>query len=208
MFNETSADFGSIELTAAQVKAGVFTAPALVGDLTLEAVFKDAPPVESEEGYHVSGTVTDENGKPLPGVTVDIGGQTDVTDEDGKFTVEDVPPGTHPAVVTDKDDEVIGLGKITIGTPDGSDFTVTEDENGNLVIKPDGDTAVIDLTLEIGSDGDISIENVRDATEQPSKPGAPPQTGDGGLFLYALLTAAGTGLMILIIARGKKRRKV
>lgn len=104
---------------------------------------------------------------------------------------------------------MIGLGEITISAPDGEDLTVSADENGNPVIKPGSDTDSIGLTLEIGGDGGIGVGNVRDATKRPSKPGGkPPQTGDSGIALYVLLTAVGTGPILLILARGKKRRKV
>lgn len=44
--------YNGVDVTA-QVRAGMFTAPALVGDNTLEAVFADAPP-----GITIYGRVT------------------------------------------------------------------------------------------------------------------------------------------------------
>ena len=62
----------------------------------------------------MSGTITGPDGKPVPGAAVDIGGQTGTTDENGNFTVKDVPPGTHTVTVTDQDGNVIGIGEITM----------------------------------------------------------------------------------------------
>ena len=88
------------EDVTAQVRAGVFTAPALTDDATLEAVFANAPSTPRDEQYDVSGTITGPDGKPVPGAAVDIGGQTGTTDENGNFTVKDVPPGTHTVTIT------------------------------------------------------------------------------------------------------------
>ena len=148
----------------AQVRAGVFTAPALTDDATLEAIFANAPSTPRDEQYDVSGTITGPDGKPVPGAAVDIGGQTGTTDENGNFTVKDVPPGTHTVTVTDQDGNVIGIGEITIEDPQGGSMTVTTDSNGNPMIVPGNSTTMISLTLTVGEDGVIAIGDVEDAT--------------------------------------------
>jgi len=48
-------------------------------------------------------TVESEGGNPIPGVTVEIGDKTDVTDEDSRFEIENMPSEIHSIVITDKD---------------------------------------------------------------------------------------------------------
>lgn len=207
-----------------QVRGGVFTAPALIADATLKVVFKAAPPAQTDEEYDIGGTVTDEDGNPVPGATVDIGGNTGTTDEDGNFLIEDVPPGTWPIVITDEDGNIIGIGEITIEEPGSGDLTIEVDENGNPVITPGQDTENIDITLGIGDDGVISVMGAKDTTQpkpdapkDPDKPGNSnkpgssggnsPQTGDSShIWLwFILLILSCTGLMGTIIYNRKKR---
>lgn len=196
-----------------QVKAGVFTAPELIGDATLKAVFQNAPSAPGKEYYNISGTVTDGAGKPVPGATVDIGGHTGVTDQNGTFLIKDVPPGTWPVVITDGDETIIGIGEITIGEPGGGSLTVTTDGNGNPVITPGKGTETIGMTLVISVDGTISVRNIKDAT--PSTPNQPagsgdtsPKTGDDNqmLLCLALLLLACGGLIALVFF-GRRKNK-
>lgn len=150
-----------------QMNGTTFAAPPLTDDAVLEAVFVDSPP--QEEHYDIDGTVTDDGGNPVPGVTVDVGGHTGTTGTDGGFQIEDVPPGTHPVVITDEDGNVIGTGEITVGESGDGDFTVTTDSGGNPVITPGKDTEKIDLTIEVGGDGGVTIKDIKDETS--SKPG-------------------------------------
>lgn len=158
-----------------QVRAGLFKAPALTGDAILQAVFEDIPAPPEDDRHDVSGTVTDEEGSPIPGATVDIGGQTGITDEDGNFTVEDVPAGTWPVTVTDQDGNIIGIGEVTIEEPEGGAVTAAEDENGNPIITPGSGTTTIGMNLVVGGNGVIAITDVKDATPEPSQPGQPQQ---------------------------------
>ena len=209
-----------------QVQGGVFTAPALIADATLKAVFQTAPPAQTDEEYDIGGTVTDEDGNPVPGATVDIGGNTGTTDEDGDFLIEDVPPGTWPIVITDEDGNIIGIGEITIEEPGEGDLTIEVDENGNPVITPGQDTETIDIALEIGDDGVISVTGVKDTTQpkpddpkEPSKPGSSnkpgssgdhsPQTGDSSqpwIWLLLMILAC-AGLTGMLLYNRKKREE-
>lgn len=147
-----------------QVKNGVFTALSISDDAELKAVFKDAPVVNSDKTYDITGTLTDENGNPISGVVIDIGGKTGETDENGNFTVKDVPSGTHTVVITDENGKIIGHTQLTIGESDDSGLTLTTDENGIYVIKPESSTNTIVLDLKLGDDGVISIGSARDAS--------------------------------------------
>lgn len=147
-----------------QVKNGVFTALSISDDAELKAVFKDAPVVNSDKTYDITGTLTDENGNPISGVVVDIGGKTGKTDENGNFTVKDVPSGTHTVIITDENGKIIGHTQLTIRESDDSGLTLTTDENGIYVIKPESSTNTIVLDLKLGDDGVISIGSARDAS--------------------------------------------
>ena len=76
-----------------QVTNGVFTAPSLVRDAELTAVFADAPAAPDDKTYDISGIVTDASGNPIPGATLDMGGRTDVT----RVTEPSISPMCPPA---------------------------------------------------------------------------------------------------------------
>lgn len=153
------------EDVTSQVKNGVFIAQKVSDDARLRAVFKDAPAIDSDKTYDITGTLTDENGKPVSDAVVDIGGKTGRTDEDGNFTVPDVPTGTHTVVITDKDGNVIGHTQITIDKQGDSGLALTTDDNGNYVIRPNSGTKTIALGLSIGENGVITVNSARDAEE-------------------------------------------
>lgn len=189
-----------------QVKNGVFTAPSLVRDAELTAIFADAPPAPDDKTYSVGGTVTDADGNLLTGVTIELGGTTDVTDEDGHFDMTDIPSGTHTVMITDKDGNVIGHGEITIVKADGSGLTMTKDENGNPVVKPSTDTENISLTLEIGPDGSIATKSAADTTPEP--PGSEPKTGDNSnLWMWSMMLLICSGTLFVLLP-AKKRKNV
>ena len=110
--------------------------------------------------------MTDADGNPLPGVTVDIGGKTGGTDENGRFDLEDIPSGTHTVVITDGGGRVVGHGKITISQGDDTELTLTVDENGSPLVKPGPDTQNIRLELVIGADGSIAVKSAVDITPE------------------------------------------
>lgn len=75
------------------------TATVIAADLTdTDAVadfeVRDIVPVA------VSGQVLDDDGDPVPGVTVTIDGQTTTTDSDGRYLFDQVAVGTHTATLT------------------------------------------------------------------------------------------------------------
>lgn len=202
--------YNGVDVTA-QVKNGVFIAPSLSDDAELRAVFKDTPSVDSDKTYDISGTLTDEDGNPIPDAVVDIGGKTGTTDENGKFTVEDVPAGTHTVIVKDDNGEIIGHTQITIGEPDGGSLTLTTDENGNYVIIPNSSTKGIVLKMSIGKNGVITIQSAKDAADgntevKKNKSKTSPQTGNDfySQFCTFLMFAA---TVLLLIPFSKKRRK-
>ncbi|MGN0470353.1 MAG: carboxypeptidase-like regulatory domain-containing protein [Acutalibacteraceae bacterium] len=147
-----------------QVKKGVFTAPALIRDSKLEAVFKDAPTVSDDKKYTISGKVVDEKGKAVPDVTVEIGSQTDAVDEIGSFILKEVPSGTHTVVITDRNGKIIGSGEITIDASIEGELILTVDSDGNPIIKPASDTTDIAITLQIDADGSVTVIDASDIT--------------------------------------------
>ena len=170
-----------------QMAGSTFTAPALIGDAALKAVFEDAE-ASAGDGYTVGGTITDEDDHPIPGATVDIGGYTGTTDEDGSFNIPDVPPGTYPVVITDENGNIIGIGEITLGQPGDDGPTVAEDENGNPVITPGTGNTNIDLTIVVNGDGSIGLEDVDAYTRDenlnnPETVTAPAEDGSAAVTL-------------------------
>lgn len=80
--------FRRIRLTMLAVLLAVMQCYAVSGDA-------EAAKVNVQQQQQVSGTITDENGEPLPGVTVVIKGTTQgtVSNFDGEYTLTDVPSG-------------------------------------------------------------------------------------------------------------------
>lgn len=159
-----------------QVTNGVFTAPSLVRDAELTAVFADAPAAPDDKTYDISGIVTDASGNPIPGATLDMGGRTDVTRADGTFHLSDVPSGTHTVVIFDSGGQVIGHGQITIEKADTSNLVLTTDADGNPVLSPGTSTRAVRLDLMVSEDGSITATASADATPVPSQ--LSPKTGD------------------------------
>lgn len=96
---------GKISTTATVVSADLTDADA-VADFEV----RDIIPVA------VSGQVVDEDGDPVPGVTVTVDGQTTTTDSDGRYLFDQVAVGTHTVTITPP------LGFTVVSTPPA--FTV------------------------------------------------------------------------------------
>ena len=135
------------ENVTAQVKDGVFTAPELCADAELIAEFTAVPGSGSHQEYQVEGALTDSEGNPLGDVTVEIGGITGETDPAGRFELSGLPEGEHTVVMTDDENHVIG--------------------HGTLEIRPGEDQETIDLEMQLGEDGLISIRQTEGSDAAP-----------------------------------------
>jgi iron complex outermembrane receptor protein len=58
--------------------------------------------IYAQDGGSLNGTITDENGMPISGATVKIEGlkKGAITDEDGKFVIDNVPAGNYKVVLS------------------------------------------------------------------------------------------------------------
>lgn len=181
------------------------------GYYTLEPVFEEktlvvetvAVTTDSDSTHNIIGTVTDEDGNPVPGATVDIGGKTDVTDKDGKFTVKDVPDGYYPVTVTDGKGYIISYtefeiieGELKVSkNPDGS-YTITAPKN-----------SAIYMDLTAGTDGKMTIGGVKDVT--PVRPGdlISPQTGDfANMDIWFCLMIIAAGALFIVFLANRRRK--
>lgn len=189
-----------------QVKNGVFKAPGMIRGAALRAVYEDVPPAPDNRLYTFSGTLLDDEGNPISGVTVDMGGKTGVTDENGTFELSDVPSGVHTVVITGADGEIIGHGEIRIAAARGTALELAEDEEGNQVISPGNATETIRLVLAMDKDGRVMIREAADATSVSI---FGPKTGDSGLAVQVVLICAGMALagVALLAGTGAMRKK-
>lgn len=116
----------------------------------------------SNQQSSVSGTVKDENGEPLPGVTVVIRGTTQgaVTDIDGKFTVNNVRPESVLLV------SFVGMRsqEITVGNQTSLNITMKIDAIGI------DEVVAIGYGVQRKSDvtGSVGVVNAEDILERPS----------------------------------------
>lgn len=149
---------------------------------------------QNDDSIHeISGTITDENGEPVSGATVDIDGKSDVTDKNGHFTIEGVPDGHHSVTVTDSDGNIIGYTEIEVGVgktglaqnQDGC-YTLTVPQNSGLA-----------LTLTVTEEGRLLVEKMVDITLEPEEHDDIPQTGDNGNILWWILLTFASALMFI-----------
>lgn len=159
-----------------QIKKGVFTASKLVRNAELEAIYTDAPASPDDRKYDISGKVTDDNGKPMSDVTIEIGGKTTVTDKNGEFNIPDVPSGTHYVVISDKSGKIIGSGELIIDKAEGKELTVKKDENDCTVIKPGDETKSIKLTANVEKYANVVFCDIQDSTPKSQQHSSQSQT--------------------------------
>ncbi|MBS5480190.1 MAG: carboxypeptidase regulatory-like domain-containing protein [Clostridiales bacterium] len=190
------------------------TASVIGGYYTLEPVYEDktltveaeVSPAATNSMHDISGTVADEDGSPIPGAAVDIGGHTGVTDKNGNFTVEAVPDGYYPVTITGKDGGILGYTaiEITEGEPG-----VTKNPDGTYMITAPKNSA-IHLKLTVTQDGRITMDDVADITPpHPNDDSRSPQTGDNSnITLWLALMAASCAALIGTAVYNRKRRNV
>ena len=103
----------------------------------------------------IEGTVTDQNGAVLPGVTVEVsspnlqGTRTAVTGNDGRYRFASLPPGTYKISAT-----LSGMGTIEKSTPVALDATATVNMQMSLTTKEavtvTGEAPLVDTTSTTG----------------------------------------------------------
>jgi hypothetical protein len=113
---------GLLSLLFRQLKKILRTTVTLILLLTLASTtWANAGPVPSEQQRVISGTVVDEEGLPLPGVSVVVQGTTVgvVTDIDGNYTLE-VPPDARVLVYS-----FVGMKRQEVNIGNRSSINVT-----------------------------------------------------------------------------------
>lgn len=147
------------EDVTAQLMSGYLTLPAVYEDKTIAVETVVVPP-DTDSTHGISGTITDENGNPVPNATVDIGGNTGKTDENGNFTIPNVPDGYHPVTITDKDGNIIGYTEIEFGR---GETGVTAKENGTYLLNSQKN-ADLKPELALSANGVVTVQKVTDIT--------------------------------------------
>ncbi len=170
----------------------MFTAPALVRDAELTALFGDGPAAPDNRVNDLSGTLVDHQGNPISGPTLEIGGKAGATGSDGSFSLKDVPSGTHTVVATDGDGRIVGHGQMILAKGEDASLSLTVDADGNPVIRPGQNTNSISLAFVLEADGRITLRSAQDITPA----GSGPKTGDDrSLGLWAVLFLACAGAL-------------
>ncbi len=113
---------------------------------------------ENATDQSMSGTMTDENGNPMPGVTIKIGDQTVVTDADGNWAIAELSEGSYTVTVS-KDGKVLSSSEVTVG----SDGIIVDTESGSDTdrdgVTDDNDAFPNDSNESLDSDGDGTGNN-------------------------------------------------
>ncbi len=191
------------ENVTAQLMSGYLTLPAVYENKAIVVETVVAPP-DTDSTHGISGTITDENGNPVSDATVDIGGNTGKTDENGNFTIPNVPDGYHPVTITDKDGTIIGYTEIEFGR---GETGVTAKENGTYLLNSQKN-ADLKLELALSANGVASVQKVTDITPVKNADTSltSPKTGAavGILLPCAFLAAA---LWILLSFKRKSNKQ-
>lgn len=191
------------ENVTAQLMSGYLTLPAVYENKAIVVETVVAPP-DTDSTHGISGTITDENGNPVSDATVDIGGNTGKTDENGNFTIPNVPDSYHPVTITDKDGTIIGYTEIEFGR---GETGVTAKENGTYLLNSQKN-ADLKLELALSANGVASVQKVTDITPVKNADTSltSPKTGAavGILLPCAFLAAA---LWILLSFKRKSNKQ-
>jgi len=189
------------------------TASVIGGYYTLEPVYEDktltveteVSPADTDSMHDISGTVADEDGSPISGATVNIGGHTGVTDKNGNFTVEAVPDGYYPVTITGKDGGILGYTAIEITEGESG---VTKNSDGTYMITAPKNSA-IHLKLTVTQDGRITVDDVADITPpHPNDDSRSPQTGDfSHMNVWFSLMAASAGTIFIVLFGTRRKKK-
>lgn len=158
---------GKITTTATVIAADLTDADA-VADFAV----RDIIPVA------VSGQVLDDDGAPVPGVSVTIDGQTTTTDADGRYLFDQVAVGTHTATITAPPGFTITGTPPAFTVPDGSeqpienvDFVLAENPTLSGTVISNG-TGVPGVTVTATSPGG-TLTTVTDGSGDYSFPRLP-----------------------------------
>lgn len=124
-------------------------------DESIPSKKEEAINIDKVQQIEISGTVTDENGQPLPGASIIIKGTTTgtETDFDGKFSLE-IPEGSNYIVVS-----FIGFKTVEIAIGEQTSFNIQLEE----------DAAQLDNVVVVGSrgkprtvfDSPVPIDNIK-----------------------------------------------
>lgn len=185
-----------------QLQGGYYTLSPVYEDKTL-TIETEAVKINEDSRHDISGTITDENGNPVSGATVEIGGNTGKTDENGKFTVTDLPDGRYPVTVTDKNGNIIGYTEVEIGNGE-TDFMPNGDGSYKLTAP---ENSALQLTLTVTEDGKITVDSLTDITPEPEYPDSEPLTGDSNNIAVWLVMLSVSGCVICGTAIRKKKHK-
>ena len=111
---------------------------------------------ESDSTRDITGTILGDDGQPVAGASVEIGGSTATTDEDGNFTVKGVSDGYYTMTVTDDSGRIISYTEIEIKE---AEAWVETNDNGSYLVSAPGNTPVhLDITMT--DDGRLAVNRV------------------------------------------------
>jgi hypothetical protein len=169
-----AADGYTVRVTppAGKIPTGPTTVPANLsaGDAVANFTLRDIVPVA------VSGRVTDTTGAPIAGVPVTIAGQTTTTDSDGRYLFDQIPVGTHPAIITTPAGYTLDLVPPPVVVPAGSedpigdvDFRLAESPDLSGAVRSNG-AGVAGVTVTAVGPGGVTLTRVTDASGAYSFP--------------------------------------
>jgi outer membrane receptor protein involved in Fe transport len=126
----------------------------LLGFGLLLALLASAAWAQSKTTGALTGTVTDESGAPLPGVSVEIRGSTLiggahnlVTDKGGRFRLPEIPPGIYEVTVTLQGFRTVRRAGLTVALGNTVDVPITlKTETVSETLEVVGEAPTIDAT--------------------------------------------------------------
>lgn len=141
----------------------------------------EATPTIPVIGFHItiSGTLTDGQGNPLAGMTLELHSDPRITttDSDGFYRFEDVAYGFHTIYVKDRDG--VELANLPVMITEGNDLQLLGNE---IVVK--GDT-----TVNLSLDDKLTIKSVEET-------GVIPASGTKGIPVFAAILIAVVSILL------------
>ena len=198
-------------LGAATVTASTYGEDGLPLDDIMGQVTGGSPSSQGGNRIDLTGQVTDENGLPLAGLTVELHSdpRTCVTDSNGWYYFEDVEEGMHTVTVYYGDTATEALVDLSIDRDSKVEGIETVyGDDGSVVFRINSKTATLVLSLAMDEEGNVGVSRLEAQSVVYLSAEALAAQHTGTLILILGIVFAGVaGIVIFFLILFKRRKK-
>ena len=198
-----SVTYNGQDITA-EIEGGRWLAPKLTQDSILTAAYGNYTP---QSGNHTSFTIVGQitlNGKPLAKTTLNLtcesGTFSVVTDENGKYRLNNITAGFHSLTVTSAGIPV-GYVEFNVSEANIGNVKVDESDNGSYEITVNGSMKYFEFNFSVQNSGNISLSaqsiSIDKLTDFPN-------TGDQSMTMLIFLILTALILAIFVVSLKRK----